>query len=164
MKQYLLAVLFGIGIAACMLVMFIIGRERGYGQGYAAAMSQPHKADTIWRVDTHFVDRPVEKWKTIEKPVYFAVTDTMLVSIHDTTYIALERTRKGYSGEDYEAVVSGIDPLLESIKVFPRTAYITNTVVERRKWSWGLTAGPGVLWDGQFHGGVGIVAGLQYNF
>ena len=164
MKNYIIAALIGIGIAACMLVSFIIGRERGYEEGYADAMNAPHKADTVIVVDTITIDRPVEKWHTIEKPVYFAVTDTMLVSIHDTTFVALERSRKGYSGEDYEAVVSGVDPVLESIKVFPKTAYITNTVVERRRWGFGVTAGPGVLWDGAFHGGVGIVAGLQYNF
>ena len=164
MKNYLIAALVGIAVAACMLVTFLIGRESGYALGYASALNEAHKADTVWVRDTITVDRPVEKWHTIEKPIYFPVTDTMLVSIHDTTYIALERTRKGYSGDDYEAVVSGVDPVLESISVFPKTAYITNTVVERRRWGFGVTAGPGVLYDGKIRGGVGIVAGLQYNF
>lgn len=48
--------------------------------------------------------------------------------------------------------------------LFPKTAYITNTKVVRKRWSLGVSAGPGVLYDGQIHGGVGIVAGLQYNF
>ena len=164
MKNYLIAALIGIAVAACMLVTFLIGRESGYALGYASAMNEPHKADTVWRRDTITVDRPVEKWHTIEKPVYFAVVDTQIIHTTDSVYVALERSRRGYSGDDYEAVVSGVDPVLESISVFPKTAYITNTVVEKRRWSLGVTAGPGVLWDGKVHGGVGIVAGLQYNF
>lgn len=141
-----------------------IGHHAGYESGYHDALNQPHKPDTVWVTDTITIDRPVEKWHTIEKPVYFAVTDTMLVSIHDTTFVALERSRKGYSGDEYEAVVSGVDPALESIRVFPKTAYITNTIVERRRWSLGVAAGPGVFWDGKFHAGAGIVAGVQFNF
>lgn len=162
MKNYLIAALVGIGIAACMLVTFLIGRERGYSLGYSDALNEPHKADTVWQTDTHYVDKPVEKWKIKEKLVYVKVDS--LVTVHDTTYVALEREIKGYSGEDYQAQVSGIEPSLDWIKVFPKTAYITNTVVEKRRWSWGVTAGPGVLWDGSFHGGVCIVAGLQYTF
>ena len=59
---------------------------------------------------------------------------------------------------------SGIDPALDWLKINQQTAYITNTVVDKRKWTFGITAGPGVIWDGSFHGGIGIVAGLQYRF
>ena len=164
MKDFLTAVLIGIGIAACMLVTVLIGKERGYGQGYAAALNEPHKADTVWKVDTNFVDRPVEiiKWKDREKLVYIPVTDTL--AIHDTTFLALPREYKQYGDETYQAQVSGVDPSLDWIRVNQKTAYITNTVVEKKRWGFGVTAGPGVLWDGSFHGGVGIVAGLQYTF
>ena len=164
MKQYLIAALIGAGIVACMLVMFIIGRERGYGQGYSDAMNQPHKADTVWRTDTIIHETPVEKWKTIEKPVYIAVVDSQIVHIHDTTYIALNREIKGYSDTDYQCEISGIEPNLNWIKVFPKTAYITNTIVEKKRWSFGITAGPGVLYNGSVQFGVGAVVGFGYNF
>lgn len=142
-----------------------LGEKKGYRKGYAEALSVlSQKVDTVWRTDTLFIDRPVEVWREREKLVYLPVHDTSLVVIRDTAYIALERERRGYSGDEYEAVVSGIDPLLESIKVFPKTAYVTNTVIRRKHWGFGATAGPGVLYDGKIHGGVGIVAGLQYQF
>lgn len=164
MKQYLIPFLVGVAIVAIGIVTFQIGRAGGYQKGYDDALSLPVRSDTVWRTDTHFVDRPVEVWRTLEKPVYFAVHDTQIVRTTDSVFVTLQRERRGYSGEDYEAVVSGVDPLLESIKVFPKTAYIQNTITTRKRWSFGITAGPGVLYDGSLHGGVGVVAGLQYNF
>lgn len=164
MKQYILPFLVGVALVACMLVSWQIGRARGYASGYADGSNIPVKSDTLWRVDTLLIDRPVPVYTTIEKPVYLAVTDTMLVSIHDTTFVALQRTAKGYSGEDYAAQVSGVEPALDWIRVYPKTATITNTVQDTRRWTFGLAAGPGIVWNGKVHGGVGIVAGLQYRF
>ena len=164
LKQYIVPFFVGVALIACGIVTFQIGKARGYSSGYEAALSLPVRSDTVWRTDTHFVDHPVEVWRTIEKPVYFAVHDTQIVRTTDSVFVALERQRRGYSGENYEAVVSGVDPLLESIKVFPKTAYIQNTITTRKKWSFGISVGPGVLYDGSIHGGIGAVAGLQYNF
>ena len=165
MKQYLLPFLVGVALVAIGIVMFWIGKERGYSQGYDAAMNEPHKADTVWRTDTITIDHPVEKWRTVEKLVYIPVTDSVLVHHHDTTYIAMERERKGYSGEDYSCEISGIDPRLETISVFPKTMIVTNTVVQKKRFSWSATVGPGAFWNGgpvQF--GVGAVVGFGYNF
>ena len=164
MKDLLTPFLAGAGFVAACLVFFVIGKTRGYETGYQAALNEPVKADTVWRTDTHFVDRPVEVWRERERLVYIPVVDTQIVHTTDSVFVALERERRGYSGEDYEAVVSGIQPVLESIKVFPKTAYVTNTVVRQKHWGFGVSAGPGVLWDGKIHGGVGIVAGLTYQF
>jgi hypothetical protein len=124
------------------------------------------KTDTIWHTDTYYVEKPIEvvKWKDREKLVYVPVNKDSLVYVHDTTYIALEREYKLYEGENYQAQVSGIDPALDWLKINQQTAYITNTVVDKRRWTFGITAGPGVLYDGSFHGGVGVVAGVQYRF
>lgn len=164
MKKYLIAFIVGVALVACGVVVFLIGRTTGYQRGYVAAMNEPHRADTVWRRDTIRIDHPVEVERWREKPVYFAVHDTQIVRTTDSVYVALERESRRYSGDDYQAVVSGVLPSLDEIKVFPKTAYITNTVIDRRRWSFGITAGPGVLYDGNLHGGVGIVAGLQYNF
>lgn len=166
MKDYIVPFLVGVALIAIGIVTFQIGRGIGYDHGFAdGIVAIPARTDTVWRTDTHFVDRPVEVWKTKEKLVYIPVVDTQIVHTTDSVYVALQREKRGYSGDDYEAVVSGVDPMLESIKVFPKTAYITNTVTTRKKWSAGITAGPGVFWNGEkIHGGVGVVAGLQYNF
>lgn len=163
-KQYLIAALAGVALVACCLVFFQIGKANGYQRGYNAAMNEPHKADTVWRRDTIRIDHPVEVERWREKTVYLAVHDTQIVHTTDSVFVALERESRRYSGDDYQAVVSGVLPSLDEIKVFPKTAYITNTVVEKRRWSFGISVGPGVVYDGSFHGGVGAVAGLQYNF
>ena len=146
-KQYLIAALVGVALLACCLFFFQIGKANGYQRGDNAAMNEPQKAD-IQEIHT----------------VYLAVHDTQIVHTTDSVFVALERESRRYSGDDYQAVVSGVMPSLDEIKVFPKTAYITNTVVEKRRWSFGISVGPGVVYDGSFHGGVGAVAGLQYNF
>jgi hypothetical protein len=144
-----------------------IAFEVGDSHGYKRCINEPHKADTVWRDTTIYIDKPVEvvKWKDREKPVYIALTDTVEVSIHDTTYIAMEREFRQYSGENYEAQVSGVQPNLDWIKINQQTAYITNTVVQKKRWSWSLTAGPGIFWDGkEVKPGAGLVIGGSFNF
>ena len=168
MKQYLIPFLVGVALVACMLVTYQIGRGIGYDKGFAEGLvSIPPRTDTVWRDKPVYIEKPVEviKWKEREKPVYIPVKEDSLVYVHDTTYMPLPREFKQYSGEEYTAQVSGVDPALDWIKINQKTAYITNTVVQKKRWSWGVTAGPGAFWNGgnvQF--GVGAVAGLQYNF
>ena len=74
-------------------------------------------------------------------PVQETVTDTMLVPVRDTVklqdtaYIVLGRTQRYYSGPDYEAWVSGYRPMLDSLRVFPQTCYVIQTmrVAEKEK-------------------------------
>lgn len=106
------------------------GKRVGYRQGYDAALNEPHKADTVWRTDTFLVDNPVEviRWK--DKLVYVPVTDSVIIHQHDTTYVALEFEKVEYADSTYRATVSGFQPRLESISVYPKTAYITKYVPE----------------------------------
>lgn len=136
-----------------------IGRQIGYAEGFEAGYNSPHPADTIYKRDTLLIDRPVvvEKWR--DKPVLVPVRDTIRVT--DSLYIAMPTEVKKYAGEDYEAQVSGVQPSLDWVKVFPATQTITQYVVkEAPRWSLGVTAGPGVIYDGKIHGGVGVTAGL----
>ena len=143
-----------------------ISKHNGYKQGWDAAIASA-VPDTVWRTDTITYEKPVETIKYKDKLVYVPVTQTDTIHQHDTTYIALQFETKVYQDTTYRAVVSGFQPSLDEIAVFPRTAYITNTVVEKpSSWSFGVTAGPGVMVDfkGSVHFGGGIVAGLQYRF
>ena len=143
-----------------------IGWDKGYEVGYVEGWTAPRQSDTLIIRDTLRIDRPVPVYQYVEKPVYLAVHDSLLVHVHDTTYIALERTRKGYSGEDYECEVSGVDPALEWMRVFPKTVYITSETPAPKPshWAWGVTVGPGLLYNGQLHAGVALAAGVQYRF
>lgn len=117
------------------------------------------RRDTVWVCDTLVEEKPVYVRQTVVDTMLVPVRDT--ISLHDTTYIALERTQREYVGEDYRALVSGYNPALDRIEVFPKTAYITNTVTKpARKWGIGVQAGYGVGKNG-FTPYVGI--GVSYN-
>ena len=119
-----------IAIAIVFLSSFFawkIGQNEGYSKGYNAL----HPTDTIWVADTHYVDRPIEviKWKEKDHPIYIAVTDTM--KIHDTTFVVLPREVKIYEDSTYTARVSGVEPSLDWIKVYQKTAYVTNYIEKK---------------------------------
>jgi len=164
MKQYLIPFLVGVAIVAIGIVTFQIGRAGGYQKGYDDALALPHKADTIFKVDTHFIEKPVEKWREKIKEYYVEVPAWDTVTVHDTVFLRMQAERVQYEGEEYRAVVTGVEPRLESIAVFPRTAYITNTVVQKKRWSWNASVGPGVFYNGSVQFGVGAVVGFGYNF
>lgn len=165
MKQYLTAFLLGIGLVACCLVFFLIGRANGYQRGYDAAINEPHMADTVIVETPVYIDRPVEitKWRDRDRLVY--IPKDSLIYVHDTTIVAMEREYKKYGDERYEALVSGIDPALDWIKINQTTQYITNTVVQKPKWNFGVSVGGGVFWDGkEIKPGLGAMVGLQRSF
>lgn len=153
-----------VGIILAAGISYKAGRGFGYIQGYDAAMNEPHKADTVWRTDTFLIDNPVEviRWK--DKLVYVPVTDSVIIHQHDTTYVALEFEKVEYADSTYRAMVSGFQPKLDWIEVFPKTAYITNTIVQRQHWGASITGGPAVLYNGKVHAGIGVAVGLSYNF
>lgn len=107
--------------------MVIIAIMRGCNNGASVVAT-----DTILveNVDTVFIDRPVHD--TIYKSprvVKIAIDD---VDISEDDSIFIETVQKHYKDSTYEAWVSGIDPYLDSFRVFNRTTvkYITKTVVE----------------------------------
>ena len=141
-----------------------IGHRIGYRAGYRDGQSDIQH-DTTIVVDTVREYYPVEKYKYIDRPVYIPVTDTMFVHENDTTYITLPMEVKGYSDEDYKLEIEGVSPTLRWIEVYPKTITITNTIIDKKRWSFSIAGGPGVVWNQNgFHGGIGAVAGISYNF
>lgn len=166
MKQYLVPFLVGVCLVSCCLVFFQIGRAGGYQKGYDDALNLPHVPDTVYRTKVVTIEKPVPvvKWVDREKPVYVPVKVDSLVYVHDTTFIALPREFKQYSGEEYEAVVSGVEPALESLKIFKKEMVVTNTITQKKKWSFSVVAGPSVLYNGEIYSGFGVTLGFGYNF
>ena len=145
-------------VAACLILGFFVGR---------GAKTQPPvvQTDTLVVRDTIREAFPVYVDREVVRTELVPVTDTLYR--HDTLFVALEIERRTYEGEDYRAEVSGWHPSLDWIEVYPTTTYITKEVQvpgPPARWSLGVTAGPGILYDGKLHGGIGIVAGLQYRF
>lgn len=91
---------------------------------------------------------------------YWSYRDTLFV--HDTILI---REEKVYKDSMYTAWVSGYQPELDSIEVYPRTVtnYITNevtkTVTKTKKPKWAISVGGGIGYNGKIEPYVGLNAG-----
>ncbi|MBQ9660687.1 MAG: hypothetical protein IJV37_05425 [Bacteroidales bacterium] len=113
------------------------------------------------RLDLHFILLPV-----VVPP------DSADVHPGDTLAVPVMEEMVSYENEDYRAVVAGIRPRLVSLDVWPKTIYATSeskTVVARDvrkpRISFGLTAGPGIFWDGTaIRPGLGATAGVTLTF
>lgn len=84
-----------------------------------------HTTDTVYitKVDTLELVSPI----FVEKKV----VDTFLVYVNDSTNIPLPIEQKKYAEPNkYELYISGVDPKLDTIRVFNKTEYrtVTNTV------------------------------------
>lgn len=103
----------------------------------------PADTVTIERVDTILVDSPalIKKYESEKEKLVLQLNklraqllykDTITIPIHDTTEIQviLPRTYAEYGDSTFYAKVSGVEPRLDLIKVFPKTKlqYITKYV------------------------------------
>lgn len=137
---------------------------------YRCHQEPPEGPETVveTRVDTLVVRDTIRAYKPVPFNVY--VVDTLYVPVpvpggRDTVWAQLPREAKEYRDPDttYWAVVSGVEPRLDSIEVYPKTVFIekAQTVfVEPSPWSVGLQAGVGASKDG-VSPYVGI--GVQYR-
>lgn len=117
--------------------------------------------DTIVESYPQYITQTIVRTERIEIPV----KDTIIV--RDTIEAEILIYERTYLDEEYKAVVQGYNPMLKSIEVYPRTAYITTTetIKERKRWgvSLGIQGGYGITPKGyQPYAGVGISFG--YNF
>ena len=124
------------------------------------------KTDTLTIRDTITERYPIYVTRTKTDTMLVQIRDT--VTVHDTSYVVLDREQKHYRNEDYEAWVSGYRPALDSIYVFPETRYVTETVQVTRKptrWGIGIQGGYGVaLPDGRPQLAPYVGVGISYNF
>lgn len=123
-----------------------------------------YQTDTLYLRDTITIDNPV--------PVETIVTKELETIIYDTMYVVLPREMKIYENESYRAVVSGIRPSLDEIKVFPQEKVVTNTITETithtvtvpskaKKFGIGVQVGYGL--NNEFKPSPYIGVGLSYN-
>ncbi len=154
-------------VAALVAAVSVLSWRLGYRAACASTVSATvTPPDTLIVRDTVTVECPV--------PILTTIIDTILVVrpdiiiIHDTTFVRLPKERKEYLGVDYRAVVSGYQPSLDLIQVFPETKTITQTVSapprKRSHWSIALQAGYGMtLQSNRITPLSYIGAGLSYN-
>ena len=107
---------------------------------------------TVTRVDTVRYGKPV--------PVFVHSTDTLYV--HDTILI---KEQKVFKDSTYMAWVSGYQPELDSIEVYPKTVTnyitteVTKTVTKIKKPKWVISVGGGIGYNGKIEPYVGLNAG-----
>lgn len=152
-------------VAALVAAVSVLSWRLGYRSAVPESIEIP-KADTLIVRDTVTVEYPV--------PILTTITDTLLVAypdiviIHDTTFVQLLKERKEYSGKDYRAVVSGYQPSLDLIQVFPETKVVTRTISvplrKRSHFALSLQAGYGItIQDNRITPLPYIGAGLSYS-
>lgn len=152
-------------VAALVAAVSVLSWRLGYRSAVAESIETP-RADTLIVRDTVTVEYPV--------PILTTITDTLLVAypdiviIHDTTFVQLPKERKEYSGKDYRAVVSGFQPSLDLIQIFPETKVVTQTISvpsrNRSHWALSLQTGYGItLQNNRITPLPYIGAGISYN-
>ena len=150
-------------VAALVAAVSVLSWRLGYRAAGSATTTPP---DTLIVRDTVTVECPVPILTTIIDTFLVAYPD--IITIHDTTFVQLPKERKEYSGKDYRAVVSGYQPSLDLIQVFPETKTITKTISapprKRSHWSIALQAGYGLtLQNNRITPLPYIGAGLSYS-
>lgn len=145
-----------------------------------AYKNAPADTTTIIRYETIPIDNPtlMEQYESEKEKVAIEVrrlrkqlaealnlpADTIIA--HDTTekLVFLPREYMVYKDSTYRAVVSGVQPRLDSLEIYRPTITntITKTVVQKKKTRWGIGLQAGYGFDGKkLRPYVG--AGVQYN-
>lgn len=152
-------------VAASVVGSFGVGYHYGHRSATTGTNSVIVRRDTLIHRDTVIFERPIFKTQFVTDTLIVAVVDTL----RDTVFVELPRTTRIYEDTDYRAQVSGYEPTLDRIEVFPKTVTVTETEIrtnEASKWSFGVGIGPGVLLDfkGQPHVGIAATVGVNYRF
>lgn len=128
-------------LIACCIISFLGGYD--YASKHCYNVSTV--TDTIVKRDT-ITAIPDTVYRTIalgEKTVKVVVHDTLCKT--DTVEVALPYVQREYRDSNYNAWVSGYEPALDSIKVFPRTMTVKEQVtVKERSRRWGIFGGVGI--------------------
>lgn len=125
LRKYWCIILFGVCLAWAVLSLF--------------RKPNPH-IETVYVTDTVYSTK-IDTLKVVY-PTFIEkkVVDTFLVYVNDSTNIALPIEQKRYAEPDkYELYISGVDPKLDTIRVFNKTEYrtVTNTVTNNiYKYTW----------------------------
>lgn len=136
MKKIAIYVIIG---ALLLIVGYILGRNRK-GENDTILVQR----DTTVVRDTVRIKEPTEVRKeTVKETVLVEVRDTMWM--HDTCYIALPLEKRTYKRDEFYAVVTGYEPRLTYIEVYPKTVYITETEKQKEKRSY-LAIGMDASW------------------
>lgn len=145
-------------LIACCIISFLGGYD--YASKHCYNVSTV--TDTIVKRDT-ITAIPDTVYRTIalgEKTVKVVVHDTLCKT--DTVTISLPFVQKQYKDSSYSAWISGYEPSLDSIRVFPKTTIIRESKVVRQKdRRWGVFGGVGIGVSDRITPCVGVGIGYR---
>ena len=143
---------------ACCIISFL----GGYDYASKHCYNVRTVTDTIVKRDT-ITAIPDTVYRTValgEKTVKVVVHDTLCKT--DTVEVALPYVQREYRDSNYNAWVSGYEPSLDSIKIFPKTIIVRESKVERKKdRRWGVYGGVGIGVSDRVTPYVGIGIGYR---
>lgn len=158
-----------IGCVLCLAVIGLIAIGFFIGKRvYDRPMDTDIQRDTIIVTDTipQYFPKPVEVIKTKVDYKYLTkvanTTDTL--TLRDSVLVEVPIESKHYHANEYDAWVSGYEPSLDSIKVYQRTEYITETITRHKppnRFTVGIQGGYGYgfkskTWEPYVGVGIGI--------
>lgn len=145
-------------LIACCIISFLGGYD--YASKHCYNVSTV--TDTILERDT-IISVPDTVYRTValgEKTVKVVIHDTLFKT--DTVEIALPFVQREYRDSNYNAWVSGYEPALDSIQVFPRTMTVKERVtVKERSRRWGVFGGVGISVSDRITPCVGVGIGYR---
>lgn len=98
------------------------------------------RRDTLVIRDTVKELYPVSIREEIVDTLRIVIKDT--VRVKDTLYMDLPLEKRSYKREDFYAEVTGYDPRLTYIEVYPKTVYVTETLDKGpKRWQFSLDLG-----------------------
>ncbi len=143
---------------ACCIISFL----GGYDYASKHCYNVRTVTDTIVKRDT-ITAIPDTVYRTValgEKTVKVVVHDTLCKT--DTVEVALPYVQREYRDSNYNAWVSGYEPSLDSIKIFPKTIIVRESKVERKKdRRWGVYGGVGIGVSDRITPCVGVGIGYR---
>lgn len=124
----------------------------------------PADTVTVVKVDTLLIAEPKIEYRYVKEKEYVEIADTTVIYDTVTKLIQLPREYLVYKDTTYRAVVSGVQPRLDSLEIYRPT--ITNTITKyvevKKKTKWGIGVQAGYGYNGKkFSPYAGV--GVQYN-
>lgn len=145
-------------LIACCIVSFLGGYDFASKHCYNVRTV----TDTIVKRDT-ITSIPDTVFRTValgEKTVKVVIHDTLCKT--DTVTVSLPFVQKQYKDSSYSAWISGYEPSLDSIRVFPKTTIIRESKVVRQKdRRWGVFGGVGIGVSDRITPCVGVGIGYR---
>ena len=145
-------------LIACCIISFLGGYD--YASKHCYNVSTV--TDTIVKRDT-IISVPDTVYREValgEKTVKVVIHDTLCKI--DTVEVALPYVQREYRDSNYNAWVSGYEPALDSIEVFPRTVTVHERVtVKEKSRRWGVFGGVGIGVSDRITPCVGVGIGYR---